>query len=46
MAKNTIKYEQLYRKERNVCGQPFQEFVEFFDILDKDNCRVLDLGCG
>jgi 2-polyprenyl-3-methyl-5-hydroxy-6-metoxy-1,4-benzoquinol methylase len=46
MAKNTTKYEQLYRKERGVCGPPFQEFVEFFDNLDKNNCRVLDLGCG
>ena len=45
MAKNT-KYEQLYRKERDVCGPPFQEFVEFFDNLNNNNCRVLDLGCG
>jgi 2-polyprenyl-3-methyl-5-hydroxy-6-metoxy-1,4-benzoquinol methylase len=46
MAKNTPKYEQLYQKERDVCGSPFQEFVEFFNTLDKKNCQVLDLGCG
>jgi 2-polyprenyl-3-methyl-5-hydroxy-6-metoxy-1,4-benzoquinol methylase len=46
MARNTTKYEQLYQKERDVCGPPFREFIQFFDNLDQNNCRVLDLGCG
>lgn len=46
MTKKIAKYEQLYRNERGVCGPPFQQFVEFFDNFDQQNCRVLDLGCG
>lgn len=46
MAKNTSKYEQLYRESRGVCGPPFEQVVEFFTTLGDDKCRVLDLGCG
>lgn len=46
MTKKIDKYEQLYRNERDVCGPPFPQFVEFFDSFDQQNCRVLDLGCG
>lgn len=46
MAKKPSKYELLYREGRDVCGAPFQQFVDFFDKFNRKNCRVLDLGCG
>ncbi len=38
-------YEQVYRKQAEACGQPFPEFVGFFESLD-GAVDVLDLGCG
>jgi 2-polyprenyl-3-methyl-5-hydroxy-6-metoxy-1,4-benzoquinol methylase len=39
-------YDDLYRTGRNICGEPFQDFITFFDNYEKENARVLDLGCG
>ena len=38
-------YERLYREAESVCGEPFEEFVNFFAACEKPLC-VLDLGCG
>ena len=46
MAKNTLKYELQYQEGRDVCGPPFQQFVDFFNNLSQKKCRVLDLGSG
>ena len=46
MAKKPPKYELLYQEGRDVCGAPFQQFVDFFNNFNRKNCRVLDLGCG
>lgn len=29
-----------------MCGSPFNQFVDFFNNFNRNNCRVLDLGCG
>jgi SAM-dependent methyltransferase len=39
-------YEQQFRKCRNACGEPFPEFVRFFEEYPGDPGTVLDLGCG
>lgn len=39
-------YEKEYQRLADICGLPFQEFIDFFDDLDETNLRVLDLGCG
>ena len=44
MSKN--KYEKLYQEGRDVCGEPFPEFVTFFKDYDQKAARILDLGCG
>ncbi len=41
-----VDYDKHYRKGRGQCGDPFPEFVAFFDQLDRPRSRVLDLGCG
>ena len=46
MAEKHSKYKLLYREGRDVCGAPFQQFVDFFNTFNRKNCRVLDLGCG
>ena len=46
MANKPPKYELLYREGRDVCGPPFEEFVDFFNNFNQKNFRVLDLGCG
>jgi 2-polyprenyl-3-methyl-5-hydroxy-6-metoxy-1,4-benzoquinol methylase len=38
-------YEKEYQRSRNACGEPFPEFVDFFDSFDRP-LNVLDLGCG
>jgi 2-polyprenyl-3-methyl-5-hydroxy-6-metoxy-1,4-benzoquinol methylase len=38
-------YETLYAQQSDVCGDPFPEFVRFFDGLPPGK-RILDLGCG
>jgi tellurite methyltransferase len=38
-------YEKLYAEQGDVCGDPFPDFVRFFDELLPDR-SVLDLGCG
>ena len=41
-----MNYDQHYRAGRGQCGDPFPEFVAFFDSDDRQRARVLDLGCG
>ena len=40
------KYDPLYREDRNVCGDPYPEFVRFFAEYSVCPAAVLDLGCG
>ena len=39
-------YEKEFQKSENVCGEPFEEIVAFFNELDLQGAEVLDLGCG
>lgn len=39
-------YEQFYQENPHGLGEPFKEFVEFFNNNEKVNVKVLDLGCG
>jgi 2-polyprenyl-3-methyl-5-hydroxy-6-metoxy-1,4-benzoquinol methylase len=39
-------YDKLYGETRDALGQPTAIFVDFFDQLDQQNVRVLDVGCG
>ena len=41
-----VDYDKHYRKGRGQCGDPFPEFVAFFEGYDRPRARVLDLGCG
>ena len=43
---DNLKYEKLYREDPQACGEPFQEFVQFFREYETPQARVLDLGCG
>ncbi|HXV37926.1 MAG TPA: class I SAM-dependent methyltransferase [Myxococcota bacterium] len=44
--KNVTDYEKLYQRDPKVCGDPFPEFVEFFERYCGSQLSVLDLGCG
>lgn len=39
-------YDKLYGKTRNALGAPTGVFVDFFDRLNRQGARVLDVGCG
>ena len=39
-------YEVEYQKNLAACGEPFKEFVEFFNSYPQQNAAVLDLGSG
>lgn len=39
-------YDNLYGETRDALGEPTSIFVDFFDKLDHQNVRVLDVGCG
>lgn len=39
-------YEKQYKESANVCGPPFDDFVEFFEKYKKSRANILDLGCG
>lgn len=39
-------YDKLYGETRDALGQPTSIFVDFFDQLDQQDARVLDVGCG
>ena len=41
-----INYENEYQNSRNVCGEPFQEIIEFFENYVDKCATVTDLGCG
>lgn len=41
-----VDYDKHYSKGRGQCGEPFAEFVAFFEKYDRSHARVLDLGCG
>ena len=38
-------YEDQYHRCDSACGEPFAEFVSFFESAER-GLRVLDLGCG
>ena len=39
-------YEQVYQEQRHALGEPFKEFVTFFEQYPKQEADVLDVGCG
>ena len=39
-------YDKLYGETRHALGNPTSIFVDFFDQLEEQNVRVLDVGCG
>lgn len=39
-------YEKLYQQQRHALGDPTKEFMAFFDQYEKQNAKVLDIGCG
>lgn len=39
-------YDKLYGETRDALGAPTQVFVDFFDQYDREQVRVLDVGCG
>lgn len=39
-------YDKLYGETRDALGKPTPVFIDFFDQLDQNNLRVLDVGCG
>ena len=39
-----INYEKEYQNSRNVCGEPFQEIIEFFENYDDKCATVTDSG--
>lgn len=39
-------YEKQFRNDPAACGAPFPEFRAFFNALNAEGLRVLDLGCG
>ena len=41
-----INYEKEYQNSRNVCGEPFQEIIEFFVNYDDECATFIDLGYG
>jgi len=41
-----VDYDEHYVKGLGQCGDPFDEFVTFFDTYAGRRARVLDLGCG
>jgi len=41
-----MDYEKEYQRAYNICGEPFPEFLDFFNNYDKRSADVLDLGCG
>jgi tellurite methyltransferase len=42
----STNYEEFYKENPHGLGEPFKEFVIFFDGYEKTAVRVLDLGCG
>lgn len=39
-------YEKFYKENPHGLGEPFKEFVDFFDRYEKKHARILDIGCG
>jgi len=39
-------YDKLYGETKNALGKPTQAFVDFFEQIETENARVLDVGCG
>ncbi len=39
-------YERGYQETDHLCGEPFPEFVRFFDDYERPGADILDLGCG
>lgn len=41
-----VKYDRYYTEDAWACGDPYPEFVDFFERHVSAPARVLDLGCG
>lgn len=41
-----FNYDKLYSETPDALGQPTQVLVDFFDQFERDDARVLDVGCG
>ena len=41
-----INYENEYQNSRNVCGEPVQEIIEYFENYDDKCATFIDLGYG
>lgn len=39
-------YDALYGTTPDALGQPTSVFVDFFDQFERNNARILDVGCG
>ncbi|GAB5449478.1 class I SAM-dependent methyltransferase [Gymnodinialimonas sp.] len=39
-------YDKLYGETRDALGEPTPIFTDFFDRFEKQNARILDVGCG
>ena len=39
-------YDRLYGEARDALGPPTRIFTDFFDRLERQDLRVLDVGCG
>ena len=42
----TFDYDRLYGETADALGLPSPVFVDFFDRLERENARILDVGCG
>ena len=42
----TYDYDKLYGKTPDALGAPTTVFIEFFNQFERENVRVLDVGCG
>jgi SAM-dependent methyltransferase len=39
-------YDKLYSETPDALGKPTQVFVDFFDQYEREDARILDVGCG
>ena len=39
-------YDKLYGETPDALGEPTPQFIGFFDRLEREDLRVLDVGCG
>ncbi|MFV0409702.1 MAG: class I SAM-dependent methyltransferase [Paracoccus sp. (in: a-proteobacteria)] len=41
-----FNYDALYGETSNALGEPTPIFFSFFKGFDRQNARILDIGCG